>query len=71
MVAIACIVSLVDKSNLTTVAHIQVVVGFATCVAKFGYPMMKGWDKPFRGGICKSIVLFRQISFVLINFFVL
>jgi len=51
VVAIACVVALKRNSNLTTVAHIQVLVGFCACVAKVGYPIFKGWEKSFRGGL--------------------
>jgi len=51
MVAIACVVALKMNSSLTTVAHIQVLVGFCACVAKVGYPIFKGWETPFRDGL--------------------
>jgi len=59
MVAIACVVALKRNSTLTTVAHIQVLVGFCACVAKVGYPIFKGWEKPFRGGLIRNFALFQ------------
>eukprot|EP00526_Cylindrotheca_closterium_P004694 CAMPEP_0113619750 /NCGR_PEP_ID=MMETSP0017_2-20120614/10041_1 /TAXON_ID=2856 /ORGANISM="Cylindrotheca closterium" /LENGTH=777 /DNA_ID=CAMNT_0000529355 /DNA_START=205 /DNA_END=2538 /DNA_ORIENTATION=- /assembly_acc=CAM_ASM_000147 len=60
MVAIACVVALKRNSTLTTVAHIQVLVGFCACVAKVGYPIFKGWEKPFRGGLIRNFALFQN-----------
>lgn len=51
MVAIACVVAFKRNSELTTVAHIQVLVGFCACVAKVVYPIFKGWEKSFRDGM--------------------
>ncbi|CAJ1946124.1 unnamed protein product [Cylindrotheca closterium] len=60
MIAIACVVALKRNSNLTTVAHIQVLVGFCACVAKLGYPIFKGWEKPFRGGFVRNFALLQN-----------
>jgi hypothetical protein len=57
MVAIACVVALVDASDLKTVAYIQVLVCFSACVAKVGFPIFKGWEKPFRAGIFQNFSL--------------
>ena len=62
MVAIACVVALKRNSDLTTVAYIQVLVGFCACVAKVGYPIFKGWEKPFRRGFLFSFALFQVRS---------
>eukprot|EP00980_Cylindrotheca_fusiformis_P019069 scaffold6433_cov125-Cylindrotheca_fusiformis.AAC.11 len=51
MVAVACAVALDDSTDMKTVAYIQVLVGFSACVAKMGFPIFKGWEKPFRSGI--------------------
>jgi len=57
MVAIACVVALKMNSSLTTVAHIQVLVGLCACVAKVGYPIFKGWERPFRDGLIRNSAL--------------
>ena len=57
MVAIACVVALVDSANLRTVAYIQVLVCFSACVAKIAFPIVRGWEKPFRAGIFKNCAL--------------
>ena len=71
MVAIACVVALKRNSNLTTVAHIQVLVGFFACVAKVGYPIFKGWEKPFRDGLACSLAPFQVCERVQFLFLVL
>lgn len=61
MTAIACVVALVDASDMKTVAYIQVLVCFSACVAKIVFPIFKGWERPFRGGI------FQNVSFVQVS----
>jgi hypothetical protein len=68
MITIACVVTLVEKSKLTTVAYIQILFNFCSLIAKFAYPVMKGWDKPFREGTFKNCALF-QVSFFPLTYF--
>ena len=65
MVSIACVVALVKNTNLTTIAYIQVLIGFSAGVARIAFPMMKGWDRQFRDGLFKSCAPFQnRIAFV-------
>jgi hypothetical protein len=57
LIVVACVVSLVDKANLTTVGYIQVLIGIAGAVAKVTFPVMRGWMKPFRKGMFENFAL--------------
>jgi hypothetical protein len=57
LIVVACVVSLVDNANLTTVGYIQVLIGIAGAVAKVTFPVMRGWMKPFRKGMFENFAL--------------
>jgi len=60
VIAIACVVVLVDNASLELVAYIQVLINVASAVAKVIYPATRGWMKPFRRGLFQNIALIQN-----------
>jgi hypothetical protein len=59
MIAICCIVSLVDEVNLPMLGYVQVLTGVAACMAKVAYPILRGWVRPFKKGMLQTIALYQ------------
>jgi len=57
VIAIACVVTLVDEADLSTVACIQVLINVASAIAKIAYPAARGWMRPFRKGLIQNVAL--------------
>jgi len=58
VVAIACVVTLVDGADLNTVGGIQVLINVASAIAKIAYPAARGWMRPFRKGLMQNVALY-------------
>jgi hypothetical protein len=59
MVAVACVVGLVDEVDLNAVAYAQLMIGVTASLAKIAYPVLRGWVKPFRKGMVENLALFQ------------
>jgi len=57
VVAIACVVTLVDGADLNTVGGIQVLISAGSAIAKIAYPAARGWMRPFRKGLMQNVAL--------------
>ena len=57
MLAVACIVSLVEDSSLVMVGYVQLLTGIAAAMAKISYPVLRGWMRPFWKGMALKIAL--------------
>lgn len=57
VIAIACVVILVDGADLKSVAGIQVLINVASAIAKIAYPASSGWMTPFRKGLMQNVAL--------------
>lgn len=59
MVAVACVIGLVDEVDLNAVAYVQLMIGVTAALAKIAYPVLRGWVKPFRKGMVGNFALFQ------------
>jgi len=57
VIAIACVVTLVEGADLTIVGGIQVLINVASAIAKIAYPAARGWMAPFRKGLIQNVAL--------------
>ena len=64
MVAVACIVSLVEDASLVMVGYVQLLTGIAAAMAKISYPALRGWMRPFWKGMAQNIALLHVCSFL-------
>jgi hypothetical protein len=62
MLAVCCIVSLVDEVNLPMLGYVQVLTGVAACMAKVAYPILRGWVRPFQKGMLQTVALYQVCS---------
>lgn len=60
LIVVAFVVATVDNATLMTVGYIQVLIGIAGAVAKVMFPVMRGWMKPFRGGMIGELAIIRS-----------
>jgi len=57
VVCVACVVTLVEGADLTTVGGIQVLINIASAISKIAYPAARGWMRPFRKGLIQNVAL--------------
>jgi hypothetical protein len=62
VVAIACIISLVDGVDLTTVAYIQVLITITSAITKIVFPVLRGWMRPIRRGLIQNMAVVQNRS---------